>query len=131
MRESGYYAPGTEFRSDAPWNQVEAPECDFDVTVSFSLERECSITTDQVYCDDGDWCLLDDADIWKEYNKDYASIPEMLEELVKFIDKELEHLGKLIKARTANKQERERYHLLKKMKDSATGWKIMDREMEV
>ncbi len=41
MRESGHYAPGTEFDPNAPWNQVdETPEA-FYVTLTLRVEAEC------------------------------------------------------------------------------------------
>ena len=46
MRESGYYAPGTEFREDAPWNETTIPERDFDILCSQTLSRSTSVTTD-------------------------------------------------------------------------------------
>ena len=45
MRESGWYAPGTEFRSDAPWNESEVPEKDFEITCSQTLSRTATVTT--------------------------------------------------------------------------------------
>ena len=130
MRESDYYPAGAYNDPNAPFNEVAPPEIEAEVTVGITLERDCTITTDQVYWDGDDWVLCDDADTWKVYDYDYASIPDMLDELVKYIDKELYHLQKFIKARTANKEERERYHLLTKMKESAVGWEVIDREME-
>lgn len=130
MRESDYYPAGAYNDPNAPFNQVDPPETEFDVTVGITLERDCTIITDQVYWDGDEWTLLDDADTWKAYDCDYASIPDMLDELVKYIDKELFHLQKFIKARTANKEERDRYRLLTKMRGSATGWEEVDREME-
>lgn len=46
MIESGYYAPGTEFRSDAPWNEPVIPEKEFEVTCSQSLSKTVSVITD-------------------------------------------------------------------------------------
>ena len=45
MRESGYYAPGTEFHPDAPWNQVDNPEKEFDVTCCQTLSKTVSVLT--------------------------------------------------------------------------------------
>lgn len=111
MRESGYYPPGAEFDPRAPWNQVDPPEVDFTIKVGITLEREAVITTDEVYNDDGDWCLCDDADVEGAYKETYKSIPDMLAELSKYIDGEL--LGDISK---------ERRRELELMKESATGW---------
>ena len=45
MRESGWYPPGTEFKADAPWNQVDVPEKEFDVTISQSLSKSVTVVT--------------------------------------------------------------------------------------
>jgi len=111
LRESGYYPPGAEFDENAPWNQVDPPEIDFTIKVGITLEKECVITTDQVYNYDGDWCLCDDADVEGAYKETYKPIPDMLAELVKYIDGEL--LGDISK---------ERRRELELMKESAQGW---------
>lgn len=111
LKESGYYPPGAEFDENAPWNQVDPPEVDFTIKVGITLEKECVITTDEVYNDDGDLCLCDDADVESAYKNTYKSIPDMLAELVKYIDGEL--LGDISK---------ERRRELELMKESATGW---------
>ena len=111
LKESGYYPPGAEFDPRAPWNQVDPPEVDFTIKVGITLEREAVITTDEVYNDDGDLCLCDDADVEGAYKETYKSIPDMLAELVKYIDGEL--LGDISK---------ERRRELELMKESATGW---------
>ena len=111
LKESGYYPPGAEFDPRAPWNQVDPPEVDFTIKVGITLEREAVITTDEVYNDDGDWCLCDDADVEGAYKETYKSIPDMLAELSKYIDGEL--LGDISK---------ERRRELELMKESATGW---------
>lgn len=45
MIESGWYPPGAEFDSSAPYNQVEVPNKDFEVTCSQSLSRTAIVTT--------------------------------------------------------------------------------------
>jgi hypothetical protein len=52
----------------------------------------------------------------------------MLEELQKYVNGEMEVLAKFIKARTANKEERERYRYLQRILDSAGGWEVTDRD---
>lgn len=111
LRESGYYPPGAEFDENAPYNQVDPPEVDFTIKVGITLEKECVVTTDEVYNDDGDWCLCDDADVEGAYKETCKSIPDMLAELVKYIDVEL--LGDISK---------ERRRELELMKESAQGW---------
>lgn len=45
MRESGYYPPGAEFDPNAPWNQEETPEMDFNVTIQQCLSKSVVVTT--------------------------------------------------------------------------------------
>lgn len=56
MRESGYYPPGAEFDPMAPWNQIDVPERDFDITCCQVLSKNVTVTTDNynMYFDDED-----------------------------------------------------------------------------
>jgi len=118
MYDNYNYPPGAD-TPDAPWNQVEPPETDFEVTVSNVLEKICTITTDDVYYDDGDWLLCEDADVQKAYDYAYASIPEMLGELVKYVDAELETC-----------KDRKRRQELRRIKDSASDWEIVEERID-
>ena len=127
MYDNYNYPPGAD-TPDAPWNQVEPPEIEAEVNVSFTLERDATITTNEVYYDEDCWELCDDADIGKSYDDYYVGIPEMIEELSKYAKGEMQVLEKFIKARTANKEERERYHYLQRIIDSAGGWEVTDSD---
>lgn len=43
MIESGYYPPGAEHDPNAPWNQVDNPEREIEVTVSVTLSKTVKI----------------------------------------------------------------------------------------
>lgn len=43
MIESGYYPPGAEHDSRAPYNEVETPEREIEVTVSVTLSKTVKI----------------------------------------------------------------------------------------
>ena len=43
MTESGYYPPGVEHAPNAPWNQVDNPEREIEVTVSVTLSKTVKI----------------------------------------------------------------------------------------
>lgn len=43
MTESGYYPPGAEHDPNAPWNQVDNPEREIEVTVSVILSKTVKI----------------------------------------------------------------------------------------
>lgn len=47
MRESGYYPPGAEFDPNAPYNQVDPPEQEFEITITQTLSKSLSVFTDQ------------------------------------------------------------------------------------
>lgn len=78
MRESGYYPPGAEFDHNAPYNQVENPEEEFEITVSQTLSKTVTVFTSnynlEVDCDEEGCyrnCDTSDTD-WKEvYEEDY------------------------------------------------------------
>ena len=110
MYDNYNYPPGADNES-APWNEVEMPECDFTIRASITLEKECDITTNEVYRDEDDYELCADADVEGTFNKQYTPIPDLLAELVKYIDGEL--LGDISK---------ERRRELELMKESAQGW---------
>lgn len=128
MRDADYYPAGAYNDPNAPYNQVEPPEIEAEVNMSFTLERIATITTNEVWWDEDCWELLDDADIGKAYDDYYVGIPEMLEELTKYVKGEMQVLEKFIKARTANKEERERYRYLQRIIDSAGGWEVTDSD---
>ena len=121
---NNYIYPMGADNESAPWNEVEMPECDFTIRASITLERECTITTNEVYRDEDDCELCADADIEGTFNKQYTSIPDLLAELVKYIDGEL--ASGLIPGQLSNERRRE----LEKMKESAQGWTIEDSYFE-
>ena len=45
MIESGYYPPGAEFDMNAPYNQAEIPEKEFDVTCVQTLSKQTTVLT--------------------------------------------------------------------------------------
>ena len=53
--ESGYYLPGAEFDSNAPWNQVDLPEKETEVTISVTLSKTVKVMVD-------DYTIEEDAD---------------------------------------------------------------------
>ena len=123
MYDNYNYPPGADNES-APWNEVEMPECDFTIRASITLEKECTITTNEVYRDEDDYDLCADADIEGAFGEQYISIPDLLAELVKYIDGEL--ASGLIPGQLSNERRRE----LEKMKESAQGWTIEDSYFE-
>ena len=49
--ESGYYPPGAEFDPNAPWNQVDLPEREIEVTISVTLSKTVKVMVDDYEID--------------------------------------------------------------------------------
>ena len=43
MKESGYYPAGAEFDPRAPWNEVEQPPKDIEVTISVTVSKTMKV----------------------------------------------------------------------------------------
>lgn len=123
MSEKDYYPAGAYNDPNAPWNEVQYPEHDFDMEVSITLTRSATITTTQynayVEEEDGhmeyDTCNID----WKdEYENQYWTVPELLDKMRTLLDK-----WKPEKIERADK------HLYERIMDESTGWE--QEEMEV
>lgn len=85
MIESGYYPPGAEFDPNAPYNQVENPEREFEVTVCQVLSKSVTLVTSDYNLEvdvdeDGGYASCDTSDTdWKRiYAEDHATIEELL-----------------------------------------------------
>ena len=102
---------------DAPWNEVEPPELDFNVEAIVSLSRSAVVTTNVVYNDEDTLRICEDYGAIGAYKDNYATIPQLLDELVKYIDGEL--LGDITT---------DRKYELQRLKGSATGWQVDDEE---
>lgn len=117
MCDNYNYPPGAD-TPDAPWNQIEPPEVEFEATATVTLNKDADVLTDKLYNDDGDWEPSVNAhEIWSD---NYMDIPALLAELVKYIDGELE-----------GKPSHQRKWELQKMKESAQGWTVIDEEYEL
>ena len=92
------YPPGAANDPNAPYNEVEVPEREFDVTISMSLSRTVQCYTNKYIpeIDEEDGHLyIDTSDTpWSEvYGDNHKTIPELLEELKKYIQKDLDNLA--------------------------------------
>ena len=102
MKESGYYAPGTEFLEYAPWNQVDPPEKEFEVTCSQTLSKNVTVVTDNyIPVDYTDWDDMggfhehydDTSNVnWKEeyHDNDYHTPLQLIELFGKYLKDELD-----------------------------------------
>lgn len=92
------YPPGAAHDPNAPYNEVEVPEREFDVTISMSLSRTVQCYTNkyipEIDEDDGHLYINTSDTPWSEvYGDNHKTIPELLEELKKYIQKDLDNLA--------------------------------------
>lgn len=94
MYDNYNYPPGAD-TPDAPWNQVENPEKEFDVTISQTLSKTVTIvTTNYNYYEDvdedGSYVNYDTSDTnWnKEYSESYHTPLELIGILKKVLQGE-------------------------------------------
>ena len=101
MYDNYNYPPGAD-TPDAPWNEVEVPDMEFDVTISMSLSKTVKCSTNKynpIVIDEPHNRLHeeypDTSDTpWSEvYGDNHKTIPELLEELKKYIQKDLDNLA--------------------------------------
>lgn len=91
------YPPGAANDPNAPYNEVEVPEREFDVTISMSLSRTVQCYTNKYIPEvdeENGHLYVDTSDTpWSEvYSDNHKTIPELLEELKKYIQKDLDNL---------------------------------------
>ena len=123
MSEKDYYPAGAYNDPNAPWNEVEYPERDFDMEVSITLTRSATITTTQydAYVDEEDghtYVETDNIDFGQEYEDQYWTIPQLLDKMRGLLDKW-----------KPEKMERADKHLYERIMDESQGWE--QEEMEV
>lgn len=92
------YPPGAANDPNAPYNEVEVPEREFDVTISMSLSRTVQCYTNKYIPEideENGHLYVDTSDTpWSEvYGDNHKTIPELLEELKKYIQKDLDNLA--------------------------------------
>ena len=92
------YPPGAANDPNAPYNEVEVPEREFDVTISMSLSRTVQCYTNkyipEIDKENGHLYVDTSGTPWSEvYGDNHKTIPELLEELKKYIQKDLDNLA--------------------------------------
>ena len=94
MREEDYYAPGSFYDPSAPWNQVEPPEREFDVTISQTLSRQTTITTKDYTAEfdeeDGRQYTNTEYTDWRQAYEESSYTPlELIEKFKEYLEVEL------------------------------------------
>ena len=143
MRESDYYAPGSYRDPSAPWNQIEIPEQKFDVTISQTLSKNTTVTTndyipgasgvDYEPDDEGGYCSCgwhdpdDTSDTnWNEaYKKEHYTPIDLIELFKETLKQQLESWEGMDYMPYAKKEIKRIEHLI----DECSSW--IDDETEV
>lgn len=103
MIKSGYYPPGAEFDLNAPYNQTELPEREFNVTISQTLSKTVTVLTNdyslEVNCgEDGIYEVCDTSDTaWKKAYEDNFHTPVQLIKILKLVLEENKKKGIVFK----------------------------------
>ena len=135
MIESGYYPPGTEFDTNAPWNQSGTESVEVEVTISQSLSRSTTITvTDyiaeewkDVECDEDSYMSrtggidynFSDSDLKGAYEEQEYTIPELLDYLKAYL------IADIAKCSEESGKKKKLQHILA----CCEGWKVDETEV--
>lgn len=133
-----YNYPWGADTDDAPWNQVDVPEKEFEIQVSQTLVKTCDVITNKYIpgpsgvdydSDDEGGCIqigyqepddTSDVDWEKEYKDQHYTILELLAELENMAKKELESIS----------PKSSRGRELKNIIEECQGWELDDSEYE-
>lgn len=129
MKESGYYPPGAEFDSNAPYNQRDPEEVSVDVCVSQTLHKNTTIKTDDYIAESweeydeeghrgGIYYNFNESNLLKAWKDDDYTIPDLLNILKSYITKELEKENSRFREFTLNR-------ILK----ACEGWEVDEEEV--
>ena len=141
------YPPGVSDNTpDAPWNQEDVPEKEFDVTCTLCMSKTVSCFTndyipgaegvdyepdDEGGCVACGWHDPDDTSNtnWSEvFGSNHKTIPELLEELKKYIQKDLDNIDKV-----AEEQKHDKAFLKRKLEfllEECDGWNVDEEDYE-
>lgn len=133
MIESGYYPPGAQFDSNAPYNQRDPEPVEVDVCISQTLHKSTTISTTDYVAEEWEDCERDDggfvttggvsydfsnSDLLSAYKNDNWTIPELLNELKDYIKRDLDNdCSKSKKAR------------LERMMKACEDWELDEEEV--
>ena len=124
MHDNYHYPWGAD-NEDAPWNDRDMPEREFELGVTVTLSRTATVYT-QNYCsyrDDEDGHLeVDTSDTeWeKEYENSHYTIPELLAKLKEYINADMHQ----------NRKNKRLVEHLKDMLEECDSWSVDDTEYE-
>lgn len=119
MKESDYYPMGSYNDPSAPWNEVELPEEEFDVTISQTLSRDVVVSTND-YIEYGEDTVPDisETDWDKVYKDNSLHTPlELIGLLKEYVTKDIEQTEALEENFSRNMRLRKLQSLLKECDD--------------
>ena len=140
MRASDYYPAGAYSDPNAPYNEVEVPERDFDVDVTETLTRTATVTT-RKYCpefdeEDGHTYANTDDTNWEEvYNENFMPLSKLMEEMKKEAQLFIADIEQRIKECKQNESQ-QKFNLalhrnrLKALCENMDGWEQADLEVD-
>lgn len=131
MIESGYFPPGAEYDVNAPYNQVENPEEEFDVTIVETLSKDVTIVTTnynlEVDCDEEGCyrnCDTSDTDWKDEYKTQGCTAIETIIAVKTYLEEvRLEQLKDLASCRMLTSEEQKELRVVKDLIEQCSGWK--------
>ena len=124
MYDNYHYPAGADTPS-APWNEPCIPIREFDVDVDVTLHKMETVSTDDYAPafdeDNGIVCAnTDDTDWLEAYKSGCFTIPQMLDELRKYVEQDL--------AMTGNDTSKSRR--LKGLLNACKGWEVVETSVE-
>ena len=117
MSEADYYAPGSYRDPSAPWNQVEIPERDFDLTISQSLSKDVTVCTND-YAPEYDeedgrtYINTENTDWEKVYKEDHYTPLQLIQMYKQVLEEQLESFNGIDDTFAAKLQIRRIKHLI-------------------
>ena len=131
MIESGFYAPGTEFDKNAPWNEVENPEEEFNVTIVETLSKDVTIVTTnynlEADYDEEGYCRSCDTSYtpWKEeYKKQGCTAIETIIAAKTYLEEvRLQQLKDINRCRPLTESEEKELRVVKDLIEQCSDWK--------
>lgn len=144
------YPPGAANDPNAPYNQVDPEEVDVDICVSISLSKTTTITTSDYVANEWEDCERDEdghlcrtggieydfsnTDLKSAYEEQEYTIPELMDELIKRLKKDIENNESIIKNLDPNLKAAKRtfeseISSWKNMLEAAKGWTVDELEV--
>ena len=131
MIESGMYPPGAEYDVNAPYNQVENPEEEFNVTIVETLSKDVTIVTTNYNLEverdeDGYYRHCDTSDTpWKdEYKKQGCTAIETIIAVKTYLEEvRLQQLIDISNCRSLTESERKELRVVKDLIGQCSDWK--------